>query len=417
MLDRVVDAYDRWLAGQPPGPVERDETVRVVRTLARYKVMLDEPNPADWAVGVTTEILEVLQVQPIAQVGLADAIPALHSYIDFLTATGRWKRHNDPRTVREVLDRARPAPGNDIPPEWSLRLDPDERWDARDNPYDDELFDEDFDDESARAFTQALDDLLETVVVRSDLPIDVTVPPAAQEWAVLSAMPLIVHLRAVAEWATPGRKLTRDGALSRQDLEWWRTRHRLPIVRGDERREPPVDAALQAAWRVAQAAGLVSAQERRATRGRAADLFDTDPDIGVTFARLLVNLSINTVLEPTGVADSLQMTAVVGALSVLTAMCRPGGQDLDRFPKSIGVTDLDVPDEEYPARMVAAAVRHRLAILALFGVIPAMQGQVSVPDGLRPALVPTVEATGSPLRITLEPGAVPLPDTDAELYG
>jgi len=414
MLDRVLDAYDRWLAGQPPGPAERDETVGVVRTLARYKVMLDEPNPADWAVGVTTEILEVLRVQPIAQVGLADAVPALHSYIDFLTATGRWKPQNDPRTVRDALDRARSAPGTDIPSEWRLRLDRDERWDAGDNPYDDDLFDEDLNDESAGTFIQGLDEFLETVEVRPDLPIDVTVPPAAQEWAVLSAMPLIVHLRAVAEWATPGRKLTRDGGLSRQDLEWWRTRHRLPIVRGDERREPPVDAALQAAWRVAQAAGLVSAQGRRATRGRVADLFDADPDIAVTFARLLVTLSINTVLDLTGVADSLQTAAIVGALSVLTAMCRPGGQDLHRFPKSIDVTDLDVPDEEYPARMVASAVRHRLAVLAFFGVIPALRGEVSVPDGLRPALVPTVEATGSPLRITLEPGAVPLPDIDAE---
>ena len=97
-------------------------------------------------------------------------------------------------------------------------------------------------------------------------------------------------------------------------------------------------------------------------------------------------------------------------------MCSPGGQDLDRLPQSIGVTDLAVPEDEYPARMVATAVRHRLALLACFGVISGVRGRVSVPDGLRPTLVRALEAPGSPLRITLEPGAVPLPDIGAEPY-
>ncbi|HEY5881041.1 MAG TPA: hypothetical protein VIU11_19170, partial [Nakamurella sp.] len=372
--------------------------------------------PADWPVGITTEILEVLLVRPIAQVRLAEAIPAVHGYVDFLIATGRWKQQNNPQAVRDALDRAQSAADNAIPPDWRHRFDRDDRWYA-DIPYVDDFGDLEPDDEfPGGMFARGLDDFLDTMESRPDVPIAVTVPPAPQEWAVLSALPLIGHLRAVAEWATPGRKLTGDGGLSRQDLEWWRTRHRLPIVQDGEQRDLQVEAALQTAWRVAQAAGLVSVQGRRATRGRAADLLDADPVTAVTFARLLVHLLVTTVLDLTGAADSLQVATLVGAETVLTAMCSPGGQDLDRLPRSIGVTDPDVPDEEYPARMVATAVRHRLALLACFGVITGVRGRVSVPDGLRPTVVRALEAPGSPLRITLAPGAAPLPDIDAEPY-
>lgn len=54
-----------------------------------------------------------------------------------------------------------------------------------------------------------------------------------------------------------------------------------------------------------------------------------------------------------------------------------------------------------------------LRMLHSFGIVPAVEGQVAIPVGLRPAVVvAAINTPGAPFRIDLESGAVPLPEPE-----
>lgn len=108
MIDRVVDAFDRWLEGRAPGAYRNSDVLDVVRSACEFKARYFEPNPADWPADVAGEV--VGEVMPSKIIGVdpefvAAIIPAMQVYLDFLVLTGRWKRHNDERATRAALTR------------------------------------------------------------------------------------------------------------------------------------------------------------------------------------------------------------------------------------------------------------------------------------------------------------------------
>jgi hypothetical protein len=115
MIDRVLGAFDRWLAEREPNPQQFGETADIVRMACELKSSyLGEPNPADWNPVTAAEV--VGQVIPRKVVGVDDRyiatlVPAMLTYVEFLVVTGRWKPHNDADATRAALS----GLGDDLP--------------------------------------------------------------------------------------------------------------------------------------------------------------------------------------------------------------------------------------------------------------------------------------------------------------
>src|SRR5664279_3668144 len=100
MIDRVLGAFDRWLAQREPDPQRFGDTAGIVRIACDMKSdYLGEPNPADWSPATAAEV--VGQVIPRKVVGVDDRyiatlVPAIRASakfgFDFLTC-GDAARH------------------------------------------------------------------------------------------------------------------------------------------------------------------------------------------------------------------------------------------------------------------------------------------------------------------------------------
>ena len=107
MLDRVLGAFDRWLAGRESDRQRHTEVTEIVRTACELKSSyLGESNPADWSPQTTVEVLG--RVFPRKVVGVDDSyvsalVPAMLTYVEFLVLTGRWKPQNDASATRSAL--------------------------------------------------------------------------------------------------------------------------------------------------------------------------------------------------------------------------------------------------------------------------------------------------------------------------
>ncbi len=119
MIDRVLRAFDRWLAQREPDQQRFSDMADIVRTACEMKSgQLGEPNPADWSPTTAAEV--VGHVLPRKVVGVDDRyiatlVPAMLTYVEFLVVTGRWKPHNDADATRAALS----GLGDDLPRRFS----------------------------------------------------------------------------------------------------------------------------------------------------------------------------------------------------------------------------------------------------------------------------------------------------------
>ena len=115
MIDRVLGAFERWLAQREPDPQRFGDTADIVRIACEMKSdYLGEPNPADWSPAAVAEV--VGQVIPRKVVGVDDRyiatlVPAMLTFVEFLVVTRRWKPHNDADATRAALS----SLGDDLP--------------------------------------------------------------------------------------------------------------------------------------------------------------------------------------------------------------------------------------------------------------------------------------------------------------
>ena len=99
MIDRVLGAFDRWLAEREPDPQRAGDTSDIVRTACEWKSSyLGEPNPADWSPAIAVEVVGQVIPRKVIDIDadyLTMLVPAMLTYVEFLVLTGRWKPHND----------------------------------------------------------------------------------------------------------------------------------------------------------------------------------------------------------------------------------------------------------------------------------------------------------------------------------
>jgi len=337
MIDRVLGAFDRWLAEREPNPQQFGETADIVRMACELKSSyLGEPNPADWNPVTAAEV--VGQVIPRKVVGVDDRyiatlVPAMLTYIDFLVVTGRWKSHNDADATRAALSglgddlpRRFNDPGrlsmagrlmqlavdegiditeagaidgfmqryNDMPYEWRKRLTdgpgmlphlPDNL--RSDDPW---LWDEESDNEEsdneevggvgAFGAEDILADLRATIDAGIaaigfdvDKPLRITVPDARSELAALLRTPLLTRILALAEWTRPGRKVTSTGAMRRGDTAEWGRRFGVATTEGAAPNSMWDWPELAAPWSVAEAIGMIDISSTTARPGPNSDIF------------------------------------------------------------------------------------------------------------------------------------------------
>lgn len=442
-IGRVAIAFLHWLDDHPGQELRADELLLLVTQLAHIKAALGVTNPADWPSETIDEIFAIVaeqpQLDPDGDLARRGGV-ALSIFVDFLTRTGRWKPHNDEQASRAAIDRARqetldaPDPGSPVvrlPAQWSARLGGVARGgdgsDAdHDRSHDGDGFD-DFDDfdEWEDDLADAEDDLdpadpglladaaalfVQASGLRPGDVVPVVVPPVEDEWAALSGTPLLRHLRSLVAWVGTGRKLAGDGLLTPRDLTWWVDHHELPIPEAD--RDITEAFALVDAWNAAVDGELIIVRGRRAMRGPRADLIDgpASPE-RVLLGRELVDLLISDVLVRTADPSATEIASYAATLPVLVALCSEQGQDLAVLPpEPIGDLADDATEDEETQALLSVLVFDKLRLLQTFGLVPTGTGPVAIPEGLRPAVVASINAPSAPFRIDAEPGAVPVQD-------
>jgi len=339
MIDRVLGAFDRWLAQREPDPQRFGDTAGIVRIACDMKSdYLGEPNPADWSPATAAEV--VGQVIPRKVVGVDDRyiatlVPAMLTYVEFLVVTGRWKPHNDADATRAALsalgddlqgrftdpDRLSMAGRlmqlavdegiditeagaldgfmqryNEMPYEWRKRLTDGSGMlpHLPDNPrFDDPgLWDEESDNQEsdddeigglgAFGAEDILADLRATIDAgiaaigfEVDKPLRITVPDARSELAALLGTPLLTRITALAQWTRPGRKVTSTGAMRRGDTAEWA--RRFGVVRTDGAAPNSMWdwPELAAPWSIAEALGMIDISSTMAHPGPNSDILAT----------------------------------------------------------------------------------------------------------------------------------------------
>ena len=331
MIDRVLRAFDRWLAQREPDQQRFSDMADIVRTACEMKSgQLGEPNPADWSPTTAAEV--VGHVLPRKVVGVDDRyiatlVPAMLTYVEFLVVTGRWKPHNDADATRAALSglgddlpRRFSDPGrlsmagrvlqlavdegvdlteagavdefmqryNAMPDEWRQRLTDGPGMLSRPsgNPsFDDPmLWDEESDEQESEddeigelaAFGSediladlraTLDAGIAAIGFEVDTPVRITVPDARSEFAALLGTPLLARISALAEWTRPGRKVTSTGAMRRRDTAEWARRFDVVTPDGAARNSMWDWPELAAPWSIAEAIGMIDISSTMARPG------------------------------------------------------------------------------------------------------------------------------------------------------
>ena len=388
MIDRVLGAFERWLAEREPDPQRFGDTAGIVRIACDMKSdYLGEPNPADWSPATAAEV--VGQVIPRKVVGVDDRyiatlVPAMLTYVEFLVVTGRWKPHNDADATRTALSaigddlpRRFNDPGrlsmagrlmqlaadegiditeagaidgfmqrfNDMPYEWRKRLTdgpgmlPDLRDDLEfDDPalWDDESDDEEIGGLGAFGAEDILADLRATIDAgiaaigfEVDKPLRITVPDARSELAALLDTPLLTRMTALVEWTRPGRKITSTGAMRRNDTAEWARRFGVARTDGAAPNSMWDWPELAAPWSVAEALGMIDISSTTARPGPNSDIFSaTDLSVQILGARGAVDSLMDGLIYAGSDLPWLDDTVVGLLLAVLASLCRADGADL-----------------------------------------------------------------------------------------
>lgn len=444
MIDRVLDAFGRWLGERPPDARPDGLVLDVVRTACEFKSTYVDPNPANWTADVTTHIIgEVMPAKIIgADPGYVEVIvPGMRLYVDFLVQTGRWKPANDEGSTRAALarlgdlaprfgDPARQSMAgrvlqlaadegvdfsdptalgefmqrfNDMPLEWRQRATdgPDAGSDPADGSRGRSL--DPVGPARDAGIATALATLASLVSVRPDQGASVTVPAAGEEWAALATTTLCARVIELAEWVGPGRAVTGTGAMRLDDVRTWCDRWDLPA--GLTRARSMWDvAAIALPWRIGIDCDLIDLDGHKARRGAR----PTDGPIAdrVRLGRSIVERLLDIVMVPMDIDKPLLDAVNYLMLPMLLSMCVPPGQELDGLDAMLSPGSIEA-DSFYP-RMVASCVRRNIHMLRDWGVVVESAGRAIIPDALRPGVVQTINSPLAPFRVGLTPAAVPL---------
>ena len=456
MIERVMNAFARWLVEQAPGTHRNSVVLEVVRTACEFKSLSFGPNPADWPADVTAEVLG--EVMPARMIGVeaefaATFIPAMQLYLDFLVQSGRWQAHNDQARTRAALARLGELPSrfgdrdrqsiagrvvqlavdegidlddpdavadfmqrfNDMPLEWRQRatdgpsggsLTDDDRRTFRDGPAEESV--DPVRPIHADGIAAALDILVPLIDVRPGHGASVSVPPAEAEWAALAGTLLVARVLELVEWVDQGRAVTSTGAMRRPDLRMWCKRWRLPAGAAGARSMWDVPA-IALPWRIGIDCGVIGLTGSRARRGQLP--IDAPVAERVQLGRSIVQRHLDFVLVPTHIEGELLNAVNFVMLPLLLSMCVSPGQDLSGFEAAIAAYEPRNAETLYP-RLVAGYVTADIAELVVWGEVTISGTRATIPAGLRPAVVQAINSPFAPFRVTVEPGGVPVPDPD-----
>jgi len=469
MLDRVLGAFDRWLAGRESDQQRRNEVTEIARTACELKSSyLGESNPADWSPKTAVEVLG--QVFPRKVVGVEDSyigalVPAMLTYVEFLVVTGRWKPHNDVSATRSALstleddlagrfnDPARLSmagrlmqlavdDGVDITEQGALEgfmhrfnnMPYEYRKRVTDSPgmppsltddlgFGHEAFGHEvFGDEDGATGVFDGPDVLEdlTAAIATGIAsidfvpgdtVPLTVPDARLELTALLSTPLLTRMSALVEWVRPGRKITSTGAIRRSDTADWVRRFGI-VAAADS---PPNSMwdwpELAAPWSIAGAGGMIDISTTKARPGPNSDVFDTaDLPTQILCAREAVDLLLEGLVDSGDEPSELDQAVAALLLPVLAVMCRPEGVDLSQL-RSLARAAPDEKGADYSqavTRILLSLVLNIIAMLEGWGLLVVADGRTSIPPALRPALVQAIKPPDALFSIVLDPGAVPL---------
>jgi hypothetical protein len=454
MIDRVLKAFERWLGEQTPGVHRRSEIVDVARSACEFKAMYFEPNPADWPADTAAQV--VGEVMPAKMIGVdaefaAAVVPAMHIYFDFLVLTGRWKPHNDEPQSRLALGRPDELAArfgdtdrqsmagrvmqlafdegvdlsdpdavadfmqryNAMPYEWRQRVtdgpiggwfddEPDRAEEPEDEPTDPVR------QRIEAGIAAGLAALSPLITARLDRPTSVTVPSAENEWAGLLSTRLVARVLELADWVGDGRAITATGAMRRSDVKWWTQRWGLPFRDADARSMWDVPG-IALPWRIGIDCGVIVLTRSKA--GRGVPFRDAPLAERVRLGRAMVQRLLDFVLVPQDIAGELLTAVNLLMLPMLRSMCAPPGQDLTGLETVIAAPDRDEPDSFYP-RIIAGQITSEIAALHEWGLVAVSAGRATIPVGLRPGVVDTINSPLAPFIVTVKPDAVPIPEPD-----
>ena len=454
MLDRVLDAFDRWLPER--GPDEPNDASDAVRTACELKAsVLGQPNPADWDPLLATEVLGGIfprKVLGVDEPYIRAIVPGMLSFIDFLTVTGRWKAHNDADATRTAVAALEPEMGerfadsdrlsmggrvvqlaldenvdvsdpealsgfiqrfNEMPLEWRKRLtdgpetvagpagaDPpggDEHWDDLPaDPFDDPQMIHDL-QEATLSAAMAVGFTGETVVI--------TVPDASSELNALRATQLVTRIAALAEWIRPGRKVTTTGAMRRADTAEWLRRTGIGTAESAPNSMWDVPE-LAIPWSAAAHLGLIDIGATKAFPGPHVDVFSAGSSSDqIRCGRDSIRVVLDNLMHSGDEYAELDRALSGLVLPVIACLCRPGGADLAPLQALVERPFTNSASDAL-SMILSSLTLTIVESLAEWGVVSVTGTTTAVPTDLRPAVAGAIHGPGSPFTFRLSPGAV-----------
>jgi hypothetical protein len=463
MIDRVLGAFEAWLADREPQPDTRQKVLDVVRTACTVKSDYIDPNPADWPPDVTAEVLGDILPRTIVAADdryIRTLIPGMQTFVDFLVLTQRWKTHNDEHATREALlhlrgeipERFTHPPGDSmgrrilqLAVDEGVDLDDSEQlgdfqdrynampieWRQRviggttphsDDPLDDDEFNgyefngyefngdenDDWSEEDRATLENATSFALQFADFRPGTPIRITVPPADDEWRALRETAFLGRILDMVAWVGPSRPVTSTGALSREDTREWAAR--LGLASAEKSRSMWDILPLSTPWRLAIDADLISITGKTAAPGPDAAVLERPGLERVAIARVLVRTLVEEALLPGTIADNFSLKIAAVLMSFLVSACSPGGQDV-AGARSGGNRDV-VPANPYEplGRSMARFAIDQMNQLRDWGLLREIDGRVFVPPNLHAAMAEALNAPEAPFRFRLARGALPVAD-------
>jgi hypothetical protein len=242
--------------------------------------------------------------------------------------------------------------------------------------------------------------------------IRITVPAADDEALALANMEFIRRMRALVQWAEPGRPVTQTGAMRRADTTAW-MRHFGLRTRGEM--EPPSMWDIRGIgqpWDLAIETGMLSLTTTKVRPGPTGSVFESDDPVAqVHLGRSIVNLLLLHALSRSPSVENAQPQISAIMLPLFALLCRPEGQDLGclreidgRLARALRAGDA----AERGAALQCSAVLRELRALGQFGLLIDVDGTAQVPAGLRPAVVASINGPGAPLAVDHDTMAVPV---------
>jgi len=240
----------------------------------------------------------------------------------------------------------------------------------------------------------------------------VTVPAADVEAQALGDMEFIRRMRAMVDWAGPGRPVTQTGAMRRGDTTSW-MRHfglRAPSELG-----PPSMWDIRGIgqpWDIAIETGMLSLTNTKVRPGPTGTVFESDDAVAqVHLGRSIVNLLLLHAISrsPTVETAGPQISTIM--LELFALLCRSAGHDLGYLREIDGRLASALRDGNAAERtevLLASAILREMRALDQFGLLVDVDGIARVPAGLRPAVVASITGPGAPLAVVHDTLAVPV---------